>query len=364
MDIEKKRGLPIKEALTITGALALLYYISLFAFNKNQVEAIKKRDKGRCQFPGCSNKTKYNVEVHHVIPQGYSFRVNNMRPDSPFNAVCLCEEHHVGYPKDGRKQAVGMVWDPIHPDTYFVHLILAGKFDLLPERIKAKINQDFPGLYEYYKNVSIGAKGAKLDYKHMYDEVMRKWRSDRLENREVYWNSDHDAHLQIAAINATITAIKRRWRFPLKMLGGNVKAENRGMYAWDNLVALAIEKYVRKLPRHELLSIFREMKAPGAESRIIYYYRIYTPALAHFENRADMAGVLNSYLASLPEKEACDLIKRFDKVRDSDEAYGVLFNGFYEPAINSYKSKQNGSIARTQRTQMSNAGTGGLMRRV
>ena len=350
MGVEKRNASFIKEALKITeklsAALIFLYSVSLFAFNQSQVEAIKKRDRGKCQYPGCSNKTEYNVEVHHVIPQGYSFKINNMRPDSPFNAVCLCEEHHVGYPKDGRKQQVGMVWDPIHPDTYFVHLVLAGKFDFLPESIKAKIKADFPGLYEYYQDISASARKQKLDYKFMYDEVMRKWRSDRLKNKEVYWNATHDADLQIAAINATITAIRRRWSFPLRSLGGNVKPENRGMYAWDNLVALTIETYIRNIPRGDLFKIFKEMKLPGNESRIVYYYRIYTPAMAHFENRADMAGILNNYLMKLPKEELAALVKKFDRARSSSNAYTILYNEFYLPAI-ANKTPTRGGLRRT-----------------
>ncbi len=346
MGVEKQRTLLIKDVLQFTGklsaALILLYSVSLFAFNHNQVEAIKERDRGRCQYPGCKNKTKYNVEVHHIIPQGYSFKINNMRPDTPFNAVCLCEEHHVGYPKDGRKQQSGMIWDPIHPDTYFVHLVLAGKFDLLPERIKVKINADFPGLYEYYRDVSVTAKRQKLDYQVMYDEVMRKWRSDRLDNKEVYWNTTHDADLHIAAINSTITAIRRGWRFPLRTLGGNVKPENRGMYAWDNLVSLSIERYIKKLRFEELATIYKEMKSTENESRIVYYYRIYTPALEHLQTRADMAGVLNNYLMSLSNEKLDSLVKKFDKVKESEDAYTILYNDFYLPAISKRRPVSGG----------------------
>lgn len=185
MGFENKRKLPIAEVMKLTSALALLYSISLFAFSGSQVEAIKKRDKERCQFPGCKNKTKYNVEVHHVIPQGYSVRVNDMRPDSPFNAVCLCEEHHVGYAKKGRAKQFDMVWDPVHPDVYLVHLILTNRFSQLPNEIKKKIKQDFPGLFEYYKGVDLGVKREHLSYKYLFEVIMRNWRSERLDSKQI-----------------------------------------------------------------------------------------------------------------------------------------------------------------------------------
>ncbi|GIK84113.1 MAG: hypothetical protein BroJett025_07350 [Patescibacteria group bacterium] len=347
MGIEKKHGLPVKEAATLTGVLALLYYISLFSFNAAQVESIRNRDRSRCQYPGCKNRTKYKVEVHHVIPQGYAFRVKNMRPDTPFNAVCLCEEHHVGYPKDGREHQVGLAFDPVHPDTYFVHLILVGKFDLLPRWLIEKVNKDFPGLYDYYKKVRDDKLAKGMSFDDMYSGVMRTWRSNQLDQHKIYWNAENDPFLQVAAINSTITAIRRGWRFPLRMLGGNVKAENRGMYAWDNLVALSIEKYVLGLSKRDLNDIFREMKLPGSESRIVFYYKIYVPAIQHFENRDDMAGMISNYLNLLPAAESKALIKAFDKARNSDESYKILFDKFYSPALSNHNSRNNKQAATT-----------------
>lgn len=369
MDVEKKHKFPyLQEAAKITGILAILYWISLLSFNQSQVDAIKHRDRGKCQYPGCQNKTKYKVEVHHIVPQGYAIRVNNMRPDTPFNAVCLCEEHHVGYPKDGRQQEKGMAWDPRHPDTYLVHLVLVGKYHLLPQRLKDSLNQSFPGLVEYYEQVNADKKNKNVSMDDMFNVVMRKWRSDQLDNRRIYWNSNEDGNLQVAAITATLNALRRRWRFPLRMLGGRVKDINRGQYAWDNLAALAIEKYVTSLSRNEVSAILRELKEAGSESRIVYYNKIYSPAVEQFENTSNMAGMLNHYIISLPESEIKALTRLLDNAKNKKDVFNIYMRELYEPALALHSSHQadymyanSGQRSRHKENQRDNGGSrGGL----
>jgi len=339
----KENKIPVKEIVTLTGILALLYSLSLLTFSSGQREAIMNRDKHRCQYPGCNNKTQYKVEVHHVVPQGYSIETHNMRPDTPLNAVCLCEEHHVGYPKKGREHHKGLIWNPIHPDTYFVHLILVGKFELLPLWLKQRIRKDFPGLLEYYENINKSKRGKRSngDYEEMFSQVMRTWRSEQLKKRKVYWNTQHDYYLQTAAINATLQAIRKDdWKFPLRMLGGNVKRQNRGLYAWDNLVALSIQNYIIGLTEGELKVILDKMVGAKSESRIVYYTDIYVPAINLLENRTDMGGILNRYINLHLNKEEGDaLIKELDAVRDEEIAYKIIMEKLYEPAIKFFRSK-------------------------
>ncbi len=342
MGVEKKRAPFMKDALHFTGklsaALILLYSVSLFAFSEGQVDAIKNRDQSMCQYPGCRNKTKYNVEVHHIVTQGYSKRIN-VRPDNPWNAVCLCEEHHIGYPKvdaktkTRREVSVGMNWDPVHPDSYLVHLILSNSFNSLPKSIKEKIDHDFPGLYQYYQGVNLGLGRQHMSYQYMYEVVMRKWRSDRLDNKQIYWDPKNDGNLIVAAINSTLKAYRRGWQYPLRMLGGNVAEHNRGEYAWDNLVAISIEKYILSLSSRDLNVIINKLKKSQSDGRLIYYEFIYSPAVAHFSCKKDVDKLIDTYLHGLPEKEAANLIARIDKARKGSDAYKILFEELYTPAI-------------------------------
>lgn len=349
---ENKSKFPIVgTTVKLTGVLATLFWISRLSFSQKQVEAIWERDNGKCQYPGCTNKTKYKVEVHHVTPQGYSIRINNMRPDSPFNAVCLCEEHHVGYPKKDREksglgrravyreQEKGMVWDPIHPDTYLVHLVLVGKINQIPQRLREKLDAEFPGLVEYYEEVFSNKQGGEVDLNDMYTVVMRKWRSDKLDMNQIYWNSSHDSALHIAAITNTISAIKKGWKFPLRQLGGNVKQINKGMYAWDNMAALAIQRYITSMRDHQFNKLMATIEKAGANSRIEYYNSIYVPATRMFDNTGNMGGMINHYLNQIGEKKANRLIKNFDSAKDNPQkAWSILYNEFYNPAIKLHRS--------------------------
>lgn len=346
MAVEKKRGFSfVKEALTVTGSLALLYSVLFFAFTKNQVTEIKKLYMGKCQFPGCTDPSGY-VEVHHVVTQRYSFFNNNRRPDTPLNAVPLCAKHHVGHEKGGRaiseEAHTDAQWDPIHQDSYLIHLLLMGQFESIPKEIKAKIDRDFPGLYEYYNKAyrDARAKGKELTYNDLYGTVMVEWRKLRLKNRQIYWNDAHDSQLQIIAITKTRKALKDGWKYPLAMLGGNVKPENRGLYAWDNLVALSLHKYVMELTDEQLNTVFNEMTESGSKSRIVYLKRIYEPALANYKNKENAGSMINNYLRTLPVGDVAELLKKFDRDRNCDLAFDVLLNDFYLPALALHNSKQ------------------------
>lgn len=49
--------------------------------------AVIKRDKGKCQFPGCKKKTRM---VHHIVRYADSAYLRH----EPKNGICLCQEHH------------------------------------------------------------------------------------------------------------------------------------------------------------------------------------------------------------------------------------------------------------------------------
>lgn len=48
---------------------------------------VRRRDKYRCSWPGCSSK---RIQVHHILP--WSKYPNLRYVDS--NCICLCRDHH------------------------------------------------------------------------------------------------------------------------------------------------------------------------------------------------------------------------------------------------------------------------------
>ncbi len=50
-------------------------------------EITRKRDKGRCRIPGCSER---GTELHHIVPRSQSRRKRNLTS----NLVWLCTDHH------------------------------------------------------------------------------------------------------------------------------------------------------------------------------------------------------------------------------------------------------------------------------
>ncbi len=58
--------------------------------NKSDVgvrDRVKKRDHGRCRFPGCG---RTNVSLHHVL---FRSQFPERKHDEE-NLICLCPEHH------------------------------------------------------------------------------------------------------------------------------------------------------------------------------------------------------------------------------------------------------------------------------
>ena len=48
----------------------------------------RKRDKNKCQMPGCKRKRK--IEVHHIL----TYAKNPYLRVDPGNLICLCQVHH------------------------------------------------------------------------------------------------------------------------------------------------------------------------------------------------------------------------------------------------------------------------------
>lgn len=67
--------------------------VGFLCFTVKQREYIKRRDNFICQHPECRNRKHPNLEVHHVIPQGYSKAVG-IDPDFETNGITLCRPCH------------------------------------------------------------------------------------------------------------------------------------------------------------------------------------------------------------------------------------------------------------------------------
>ncbi|GIW63191.1 MAG: hypothetical protein KatS3mg090_1017 [Patescibacteria group bacterium] len=61
------------------------------AFSKAQKEWIKKRDGYQCQHPDKNHGGR--LQVHHIYPQSMAKR-QGIDPDTPYNGITLCDEHH------------------------------------------------------------------------------------------------------------------------------------------------------------------------------------------------------------------------------------------------------------------------------
>jgi hypothetical protein len=136
-----------------------------FAFNYAQRKWIREeRDKGKCQapFPHRCNEKEKQCQVHHILPQGYCLRVDIEDPDFPENAITLCQNAH----------------DKIHPDV--------------------------PSARHNYSQDK-GSFGK-----------LKEDRSKKLDNREVYWNTEHDRQMQVIAIRNTEESKKKNLQFPKK----------------------------------------------------------------------------------------------------------------------------------------------------
>jgi len=141
--------------------LALFNFVLGMAFTRDQVLAIRERDKNKCQFPGphnCSGR----LEVHHVLPQRYCSELN-IDPDFAENGITVCESAHQG---------------EIHPDMR-----------------KAK--------KEYWRDKKAFKKAFSL-------------RDELLGSREIYWDPSHDRQMSAVAVRNTQRARKEGWELPPK----------------------------------------------------------------------------------------------------------------------------------------------------
>jgi hypothetical protein len=142
---------------------------NLMALTKGQAKAIDIRDEKHClarlaHIPHeCSEPQ--GIERHHIIPQRYALVVN-LDPDVPENIASLCKTFHREY---------------IHPD------------------VKEAMSH-----YQEDK-----AKGIDT-FHQLFDQ-----RQEKLENREVYWNTEYDRILGVQAQKQNTKARKEGWKFPL-----------------------------------------------------------------------------------------------------------------------------------------------------
>lgn len=126
-------------------------------FTPHERLAIRERDNNECQ--GCGiwahcnrdepERNHKRLEVHHIMPQGYSKKFG-INPDTSTNAITLCKEMHTGHV------------DSIHPDTY-----------------QAKMT--------YRSNP-----------KSYFDTTQA--RREQLSRREIYWNDQYDRPLKARAV--------------------------------------------------------------------------------------------------------------------------------------------------------------------
>lgn len=143
-----------------------------FALNAKQRFAIRERDNNECQGCGitsiCTRNTpdRIHLQVHHIIPQGYSKRMG-IDPDYPENLITICENLHIGHPTQS-----------VHPDTYQAR--------------------------ETYR-------GQKESYNQMIEA-----RKVKLENREIYWNTQYDRQFHVIATRNTQRIKVTGWHFPEK----------------------------------------------------------------------------------------------------------------------------------------------------
>lgn len=137
--------------------LAPLALPVLMALNQAQKNWVDRRDGGKCQAPfehECNGAARNKRHKHHILPQRYAKRFG-INPDYPENVVSLCENAHVG---NGHE--TGPV---IHPDM-----------------LQAR---------QEYRS------GNKNAYKEITE-----LRSDLLDNKQVYWNTDFDRAMQALAV--------------------------------------------------------------------------------------------------------------------------------------------------------------------
>jgi hypothetical protein len=140
--------------------LLALPLLSLLAFTQAQKNWIRRRDQGKCQAPfqhDCNMETK-GGEIHHILCSRYAKEVGIENPDIVTNALLLCEESHTC----------------IHPD-----------------RRAAKQT------YHVAKQHGVDT----------FQELFTQ-RDEKLRNRQIYWNAEHDRQMTVVALRNTQQFIK------------------------------------------------------------------------------------------------------------------------------------------------------------
>jgi hypothetical protein len=147
----------MKEALRLienfqAQQLGILAIGWMLAFSKKQRDWIKERDGDTCVAPFKHNCDPSHQEVHHILPQRYLTQMG-VDPDYPENGIDLCKNAH----------------NVVHPD-----------------RVEA--------LRNYHEEKKKGGNS----FNDMFQE-----RQEKLKNREIYWNDEHDRPMQVVATRNT-----------------------------------------------------------------------------------------------------------------------------------------------------------------
>jgi len=116
------------------------------------------------------------VELHHIVPQGYSKRVLNTNPDVPWNVAPICPEHHrIGQPG---KPLTRAMQECIHIDAAAAKKAYRGttkptSFDRLMEqrkRITARGEKYWYDLWDEYLQLMAMEAYQAYAYNHPEDE--------------------------------------------------------------------------------------------------------------------------------------------------------------------------------------------------
>lgn len=135
----------------------------LLPFNKSQKDYFHKRDGERCQAKGIIPHTESDkMQIHHVIPQKYAYKVAKIDPDFSNNGILICDHAH-------RK---------IHPD--------------MDEFLKT-YHTEHP----------------------KFDDVQKK-RDELLDDKQIYWDDQWDRQLHVRIAQQEQKAEKKGLFFPKK----------------------------------------------------------------------------------------------------------------------------------------------------
>lgn len=149
-----------REQATAILSLIGISMLSLAAFTERQKAWIRDRDNNHCQFPNehdCNGEEK-TLHVHHILPQRY---LGLFKVDADFaeNGISICENAHIG--------------NGTHTPDKVIH----------------------PDMREAVQHYREGDKKA-------YDKAFQE-RQKKLQQREVYWNTQWDRQLTVLALKNT-----------------------------------------------------------------------------------------------------------------------------------------------------------------